>query len=147
MRHFQTTAAALAGGFLGAALLWIFQGHSFRLIPGEMSYADLSAVMLSAVSVLVTILGVVVAILAIWGYSHFKGIAEDSARGHVSSEMENGKLKEHLESTVTSFLQTSIDSGQLRALLEARVDNILISGPSQRANESAAREDEDDVDL
>lgn len=147
MRTFQTMTATLVGGFLGAALLWIFQGHSFRLIPGEMSYADLSAVMLSAVSVLVTILGVVVAIVAIWGYTHFKGIAEDAARNHVNSEMENGKLKEHLEVIVTAFLQQGFDSGQLRALLEAKVDQILISGPSQRANESAAREDEDDVDL
>jgi phosphate/sulfate permease len=147
MAVFKTLAAAAVGGLIGAGLLWLFQGNSLRLVPGNMSYAELSAIILSAVSVLVTILGVVVAILAIWGYSHFKNIAENSAKSHVAAEMEDGSLRKHLESSVTEFMQREFDSGKLRSMLEARVDQILISGPSQRAHESAAREEDVDDEL
>ena len=151
MKHLKTAIAALVGGLIGATVLWVFQGHSFRLVPEQMSFADLSAIMLSAVSVLVTILGVVIAIVTLWGYTHFKGIAESSARSaaidHVTSEMEDGKLKQHSEEIVTTFLQKGFEGGKLRVLLEERVDQILISGAAQRARESSAQEDEDDVDL
>jgi hypothetical protein len=145
---FRAIATAIAGGVIGAALLWVFQGNSLRLVPGQMSYAELSAVMLSAVSVLVTILGVIVAIIAIWGYAHFKGIAETSAKSQVSDEIEHGTLKQHLESSVTSFMQREFgDTGKLRALLEERVDQIIIAGPGQRAKEEAEKEQEVDVEL
>jgi ABC-type multidrug transport system fused ATPase/permease subunit len=148
MTILRTIATAVAGSVIGAALLWLFQGNSLRLVPEEMSYADLSAVMLSAVSVLVTILGVIVAIVAIWGYSHFKGIAETSAKSQVSNEIENGALKHHLENSVTSFMQREFgDAGKLRALLEERVDQIIIAGPGQRAKEEAEKEGEVDVEL
>jgi hypothetical protein len=46
-------------------------------------------------------------------------------------------------------MQAGFDAGQLREILEARVDQILIQGPGQRARENAAMEEEDDnnVDL
>ena len=144
----RTAAAASAGSVIGAALLWVFQGNSLRLVPEQMSYADLAAVMLSAVSVLVTILGVIVAIVAIWGYSHFKGIAENSAKSQVSNELEKGTLKQHLENSVTSFMQREFgDSGKLRTLLEERVDQIIIAGPGQRAREESKQELDDDVEI
>jgi hypothetical protein len=148
---FRTLSVAIAGGLIGAAVLWVFQGNSIRLVPGEMSYAELSAVMLAAVTVVVTVLGVIVAIIAIWGYAHFKGIAEKSAKTQVSTEIESGSLKDHLEASVTGFMQREFgDQGKLRALLEDRVDQIIISGPSQREKESAAKEaaqGDDDVEL
>jgi hypothetical protein len=141
--------AGLVGGLLGASLIWILQGHSFHLVPQEMSYADLSATLLAAVSALVTILGVGVAILAIWGYSHFKGIAQSSAKEHVNAEITDGTLRGEIHAAVTAFMQAGFDAGQLREILEARVDQILIQGPGQRARENAAMEEEDDnnVDL
>ena len=144
----RTVAAAVAGGAVGATLIWIFQGNALRLVPEKMTYAELTAVMLAAVSVLVTILGVVVAILAVWGYSNFKGIAESSARLQVSNEIESGRLKGHLEESVTSFMQREFaDAGKLRRLLEEQIDRIIISGPGQRAKEESEDEHEADVEI
>jgi hypothetical protein len=56
-------------------------------------------------------------------------------------------LRDNLEKSVVDFMQREFgDAGKLRALLEARVDQIIISGPAQRAREDADRE-EDDVEL
>jgi hypothetical protein len=148
MRIFWVIAAAVVGGLTGASALWLFQGNSLALVPEKMTYAELCAVMLSAVSVLVTILGVVVAIIAFWGYAHFKGIAETTARDHVNEQMAKGTLREELETSVTRFMQHEFgDTGKLRALLEARVDQIIVSGPSQREREEASQEGDEDVEL
>jgi hypothetical protein len=100
-----------------------------------MSYADMAALMLGAVGVLVTVLGVFMAILALWGYSQFKVAASSAALQHVKSELEEGQLRDELKKLLVQEVIKQMDDGKLRKILEERADRFLISGPSIRANE------------
>ena len=139
---FKIFIGALFGGIVGAAFVWFIQTGSFHLVSLNMSYADLAAIMLSAVSVLVTVLGVFIAALAIWGYSQFRSIAQSAAKSHVGSELKDGELKTHIEKIIGDFLSTELKAGSLRKLMEERVDHILFSGAAQRAEEEADEEEE-----
>lgn len=70
---------ALLAGSMGGLTVWIFQGHSLEIVPDEVSYTELAAVLLTAVSVLVAVFGVVVALLAVWGYRNFRRVAKSAA--------------------------------------------------------------------
>ena len=112
-----------------------------------MTYADLSATVLTAVAVLVTTLGVFVAILAIWGYSQFRGIAKSSAKSHVDFELKSGQLKSHVEDVVTQFMTQGFDDGKLRSMLEDRVDQIIIKGAEARSKIPVVNEENDDDEV
>ena len=144
-----STLKSMVGGIaLGAVLacvtVKVLESWTFQLTPGMMTYADLSATVLTAVAVLVTTLGVFVAILAIWGYSQFRGIAKASAKSHVDAELRSGQLKAHVEAVVTRFMSEGFDDGELRRLLESRVDQIILSGPEIRSRKSVVDEEHDE---
>lgn len=72
----------------------------------QMSYADLSAILLTAVSILVTILGIVVAILAFWGYRTILKTAKQSAKDHIEAKLEvQGDLRIHIEDIASGLVK------------------------------------------
>jgi len=125
--------STLLGGAVGGALVWFVQTNSFHLVPVGMTYTELAATLLSAVSVLVTILGVFVALLAIWGYSQFKSFAQSAAKEHVGSQLKDGEIRTHIEGVVEKFLTSEIQSENFRSLVDKRVDYVIYSGAEQRA--------------
>lgn len=136
-------AAALIGGLLGSIATWFLKTHTLALAPERMSYADLSATLLSAVSVLMTILGVFVALLAIWGYSQFKAFASAAATEHVDTQLKEGALRGHVEAVVKEYLEAEFKTGPLRKLVEERIDYVIFSGASERAAEASDAEHEE----
>jgi H+/Cl- antiporter ClcA len=134
--------AAIIGGLIGAFAVWMGQGHSLKLVPGEMSYADLAATMLGAAGIILTTLGLVIGILALWGYSQFKNMVERSAIAHVTRSVADGDLKKLVTQTSVDYIKADLDAGELRKIFEERLDKILVQGPEDRASEEAKADDE-----
>ena len=109
-----------------------------------MTYPELAATVLTSVAVLVTVLGVFIAILTVWGYSQFKDIARAAAVKRVEEQIAGGKLRKEIEEIVTVHVTKSISQGDLRSLLEQRVDRLIYSGAEKRSIEKyiAERPDE-----
>ena len=139
------TKSILAGtiaGLVSAALFLFAQGQPFHLQPVGMSYADLAATLLAAVSALLTIIGIFIAALALWGFTAFRAMTKNSAKAHVSQQLKQGELRTHVEGVVTEFLTREFDGGNLRRQLEERLDEILVSAPSDRARAAGTTEDD-----
>ena len=132
----SVAATALVGGLVGATTIWFLKTHSVVLVSGGMSYADLSATLLSAVAVLMTILGVFVALLAVWGYSQFKAFASAAATEHVDTQLKEGVLRGHVEAVVKEYLESEFKAGSLRKMVEERIDYVIFSSASERATEA-----------
>ena len=126
---------ALAGVIIVIALLFRLQVRPSSTENLTMSYADLAAVMLGAVAVIVTVLGVFIAILAIYGYSQFRSMATAAASNHVANDLKDGKLRTEIEKMVGKYLSDELSSGNLRKMIERRVDGIVYSGAEDRAEE------------
>lgn len=91
------------------------------------SYADWTTITLACVAVLVTVLGVLIAILSVWGYKNIAREAKNSAEA-VSSDISSRIAKEQVESCINQIakeeLAKLIDTGELRQHLEAAIDMI-----------------------
>lgn len=62
------------------AVVWVLASHGASSIqPGDWEYKDLIAVLLTVVSIIVTFIGIIVAVAAIWGYQSLKSVAEQKA--------------------------------------------------------------------
>lgn len=117
---------AAAGGVLGGVAVWVAQTSSLTLVPGEWSYEALAATLLTAASLLVTMIGVGVGVLALWGYSQFKNMTSEAAQKaalvKIEAELKEGELRSHVESVVRSVLEDVIFDrpGPLLQYLEER---------------------------
>ena len=98
-----------------------------------MTYPELAAVVLTSVAVLVTVLGVFIAVLTVWGYSQFKDIARSAAVKRVEEQIAEGRLRKDIEEIVTLHVTKSISQGEIRVLLEQRVDRLIYSGAEKRS--------------
>lgn len=127
-------------GIAGTIIVLIAQGQPFHLAPANMSYADLAATLLGASAVLLAIIGVFVAALAIWGFTAFRDTTKASAKQHVDDQLREGELRGHIEKIVSDFLTKEFAGGNLRKLVEERVEAILLSSAGERAKESDASE-------
>lgn len=81
----------------------------------NVSYQDLAATLLSAVSVLITILGVIIAIITFVGYKQIKVAAVKKAEAHIKKSIQhpNGTLHKLLKKeAVESLEKISADLSQ-----------------------------------
>jgi len=98
-----------------------------------MTYADLAATLLSAAAVLLTIIGIFIAALAIWGFAAFRSVAKTAAKGHVSAQIKGGDLRNHIEELVKTYLSDELASGNLRSEFERRLDEVILQSAARRA--------------
>ena len=122
---------------MGGALVWLFQAGSFNLHPAGMTYADFAATLLGGVAVLLTILGLFIALLAIWGLAGFRSVTQSAAKDHLDRQLKEGELKQHIEKLVGDFLASDLRAGKLRELVEERVDYVIFHGAADRAEEES----------
>lgn len=122
----RTVKKFIFGVIATLALLWLVYAGPRQPAPND--YAAYSALLLTAVGVLVTVLGVFVAILAIAGYAEMKRMArqvgEESAVKHVKEELQNGSLGTNIDSRVITFLTEKYDDNRLNQMIEARIDQL-----------------------
>lgn len=98
----------------------------------NISYADLTAILLAGVSILVTILGVIVAIVTFVGYKQIKDAAISKAEEHVKESIKNeeGELyrlvKDAAISKAEEYVKESIknETGELHRLVKKEVQEI-----------------------
>jgi hypothetical protein len=102
----------LLGGVVGGALVLLLQNGELRL-TATMKYEDLAAVLLSAVGVIVAVVGVGLAILAVWGFSQLKS---DSIAAAVAAARRQ----------VDELIQQEIASPEMEQRIRNRVDQIVL---------------------
>lgn len=99
------------GGVLGGAFALFLRGGGIRFTPSDVKYEDLAAVLLAAVGVLVAVFGVVLAILAFWGFSQLK---KDSIKAAVTAAL----------AKVDQAVKDEIASPETERRIRERVDEV-----------------------
>lgn len=104
---------AFLGGILGGAFALFLRGGGIRFTPSEVKYEDLAAVLLAAVGVIVAVFGVVLAILAFWGFSQLR---KDSIKAAVTAAL----------SQVDRAVKQEIASPETERRIRERVDQVAM---------------------
>lgn len=130
--------SALIGGVCGGVVVWMTQGHTIAVLPESISYPDLIAVLLTGVGLLLSVIGLAVAIIAIYGYQHFKKTAKT-----VATDRANVVAVERLQ----EFLDGAEASKQIHARVRELVVEILdnkepYAAWNKESNAEAAKLDE-----
>jgi len=107
----------LNGGLFAANLaffgvvVWLVSAHGAAYLePGSWKYEDLVSILLSVVSVLVTGIGIVIAVAAIWGFQSLRSLAEQ-------------KAEETSRAGFTEYLGSDTFKQQIDAALKARIEH------------------------
>ena len=112
VEKFKQGILLIVSGAIGAALMWVFQGHTLRVIPGSMSYADFVALILSALSALLALLGIALAIAAIWGWAEFKNRIDskvnDLTPGLLETQLREGEARELITNLVGQMFRIEL---------------------------------------
>lgn len=135
-------ATCVLSAMIGGAVVFLGQSAELRLVPLTMTFEQWTGILLASVAVLITALGVVIAIAAIWGFSAIKRGAETASTEHVRDSLANGDLGQKIDERFTAYLNERLDKGQFRELIERRVDEVVYRGSEVRAG---LREDDPDA--
>lgn len=128
-------------GLLPAAAIFATSSGPIRVFAGGMSYADLAATLLAASALLVAIIGIFIAVLAVWGFATFRSMTENSAREYLADQLRDGEIRTYTQKIVTEFLENSIDDVEFRRLFEERLDRIIVQGAAARASQATSESD------
>jgi ABC-type transport system involved in cytochrome c biogenesis permease subunit len=131
---------------IGAALITNYaQNGQINLMPANMSYADLAAILLSAVGVIVAIFGGLLAIAAFWGFEQMK---RDAVRGatqaalqELKERIENGPTKDYITSAIERLILDEFNSRRMDQRIKERVDKIAMGGSEDRLLDEEAEGD------
>jgi uncharacterized protein YacL len=135
MRALISIAYVVLGGVVGGCLVWVLQGHTLSLSPAGMTFADLSAVLLTAVSLIVALIGTAIALVALWGFTQFRKIVEDRTHAAVLemtpallvSELRVGEPRKVLVNLVAEFFANEEQQpGVARAWNEERQEKLAV---------------------
>ena len=78
--------------------------------PGAWEYKDLIAILLSAVSLIVTFIGFIVALAAIWGYQTLRGLAEklaiETSKTGSESYLSSDEFKRNVDAAIATAMET-----------------------------------------
>jgi len=126
MKQVKLFLLLLLSACLGAMFLWLFEGHSFSIHPSAMSYGDFVAVLLTAISTLVAVVGAAFAIFALWGWAQFrKGVEAkimEITPGFLAKELQEGGARRVLDNLVTDFFRNELAKPGVAAAWAAQRD-------------------------
>lgn len=112
MDRLKLALLLILSAFLGAALMWVFQGHTLEVLPSAMSYSDFVAILLAAISTLVAVFGVALAIFALWGWAQFrKGVESkitEVTPNFLAKELTEGGTRQVLDNLVIEFFKNEL---------------------------------------
>ena len=100
--------------------------ESYSTKDDYFSYADWAAIAVTCVAVLLTIMGVAIAVIAFWGFTQIKDFTKNSAATEAKAVTET-TVNEILNNVVKSELEKLINNGKLQKPLQDAVDMILRS--------------------
>ncbi len=111
-----------------------------------MSYSDLAAILLTAVAVIVTIFGGVLALAAIWGFNQLKQDAVNGAKAAGSTEVReqivNGAIRDYILNEIGRLADEEFRSERMEARIKRRVDSVTFGKPDE---DRLLDEDEGDI--
>ncbi|MBU3824939.1 MAG: hypothetical protein H9917_08950 [Candidatus Oceanisphaera merdipullorum] len=93
------------------------------------TYADFAAIAITSVSVLITIIGIVIAVLSFWGYKNIISKTESSAR-NVAEKVAGETTENKIDDVVKCKLKELIDEGRFTKHLEDVVDTFILRNKS-----------------
>lgn len=155
------TLFALLGAVIGGFVVLIMGGAQLHVTPVGVSYGDLAAIALTAVTVLLAVFALACAFAALYGYREFMkrsaavaaSVAEKNTKDSVTSAVER-YLDQHLERDLTKRAQTIatrvITPEYLRSLIIEQVGEVTSGNPRNEKLDIAANldltEDSDPLD-
>lgn len=91
-------------------LLLLLDAQGAALIrPGDWEYKDLIAILLTVVSLIVTFIGFIVAVAAIWGFQTLRGIAEqlaiETSKSGSDNYLSSEKFKEQVDAAIAAGME------------------------------------------
>jgi hypothetical protein len=151
---------AFLGSIIGAAFAFFMA--TGNLVADEISYADLAAIMLGAVTLILTVLGLAVAIAAIYGYREFmkrtRTVAAEKAeevavsaavlhvQKHIETSLEAG-LEEFVTERVRTIATQLLTPENLRQLIIEQIGAITYGDlRDDRLDASSVPDEPDDLD-
>lgn len=111
-----------------AALLVLLDAQGASLIgKGAWEYKDLIAILLSVVSVILTFIGLIIAVAAIWGFQTIRGMAEAKAietsklgsAEYLKSMAFKADLKGHIDEAIRLAAKEAIQDALTTTVLRA----------------------------
>jgi hypothetical protein len=127
---------AFIGAILGSFIALMFREGSFAVDAGTIKYEDLAAVLLSAVGVLVAVFGVILAILAFWGFNQLKAdavrVAEAAGTQEVREQVTSGPLRDYIHDEIDQIIKAELGSEAMEQRIVDRVAEIVLGSPKDR---------------
>lgn len=103
----------------GSLLLLLDVQGAALIRPGAWEYKDLIAILLSVVSLIVTFIGFIVALAAIWGFQTLRGIAEQMAVETSKSGSDNYLSSEQFADRINAAITAAMESRARDAVQDA----------------------------
>lgn len=91
-----------------------------------LSYADMAAISISSVSILVTLVGIGIALLSFWGYNSIKEMVKSEA-SVIAADKVTEEVSSKIQQVASDEIKKVIDDGKLNNHLQDAVDFILRS--------------------
>lgn len=144
MSRYEPSYVPIFGlGLLSGVIITVSTLFSIRLTPEEasnvtMNYSDLVAILLTATSTIITILGVFVAVLAIWGYSQFEKMTREASSRHLELLLQSGKFRDEVDQTILRHVSAELakESSPFRDLLRQQLETMIYTDASRRQAKS-----------
>lgn len=119
MEKFRWANIALNLVLTIALILLLNAEGAGMIVKGDWEYKDLISVLLTVVSLIVTFIGIIIAIAAIWGFQTLKAMAEAKAVETSRTGSENFLKSEEFQSIVDRQIQASIQASARDAVQDA----------------------------
>ena len=119
---------AFLGAIIGGALVWLCSTRELHVLPLNVSYDDLSAVALTAVTVILAVYGLAAAFAALYGYREF--MKRSSATAARIAKMEAtpaaiAEVQEYLRTQAEPFLKAQAESVAVRVITPEALRDLI----------------------
>jgi hypothetical protein len=132
----RTSIVAIFGAVVGALVTSFLQNGHVNVVPADISYPDLAAILLSAVGVIVAIFGGVLAIAAFWGFEQMKREAvrgaSQAALGELKEQIENGATKDYILGEIKRLTDAEFASRRMDRKIQERIDMMAMGRSEDR---------------
>lgn len=130
-----------------ATITSLFQ---FHIGPGqgamEMKYTDLVTILLTGLSAMLTLLTIFIGALAVWGYSQFQKMTRVASAAHLEKMLKGSAFRTELETLIVQHVSSQLKDGELRKILAERIDTVIQSDATKRAEKEGAGGEQKFVD-
>lgn len=135
---------AFLGAIIGGFIVWLMSTRELHVVPVGVSYGDLAAIALTASTVVLAVLALLIAIAAIYGYREFMkrsaAVAAEKAR-EVAEPIATAEVRAYLSTNLTPIFEERAKTVAAQLLTPAVLRELII----QQVNEIQAGNTRDDL--